>query len=95
MPHLPIIQDPSDSKSLPRKVMDGLLDAALVNPRQVQYVDGLIMNETAGSRKASTAPIRAVGSYVGAPVAPRGKAEPVYTPKTKTTPGVRYPVGQN
>jgi hypothetical protein len=95
MQHLPIIQDPSDSKSLPRKVMDGLLNTALVNPKQIEYVDGLIMNETAGSRKASTAPIRAVGSYVGAPVAPKGKSDSVYAPKTKTSPGVRYPVGQN
>jgi hypothetical protein len=95
MNHLPIIQDPSNSKSLSREVIDGLINTALINPKQVEYVDGLITHEAAGAKKASLEPIRAVGSYVGAPVAPAGKSVGVYAPKTKTHPGIRYPVGQN
>lgn len=95
MQHLPIIEHPSGGASLSRKVIDGLINSAIVNPHQAQYIDGLITHVDSGARKASLEPIRAVGSYVGAPVTPRSKSEMVHAPKTKSHPGMRYPVGQN
>lgn len=95
MEHLPIIQNPSGDSSLPKKVIDGLINTAIINAGQHRYIDGLITNADKGMGRASAEPIRAEGSYVGAPTMPRGKSKMSYSPKTMTPPGMRMPVGQN
>jgi hypothetical protein len=89
-----VIQHPSGDKGLPKVVVDGLLDTAL-NFRQAQYVDGLIHDTGKGSKMASMEPIRAEGSYVGAPTMPRGAKAKGFSPKTKGHAGMLLPVGQN
>ncbi len=91
----PIIQHPSGDAMMPRKVVDGLIDMASVNPGQERMIDGLIRNPSEGSEKAMERPIRAEGSYVGAPTIMAGHMPKAYAPKTKTKLGVRMPVGQN
>lgn len=91
----PIILNPSGVKSTPKAVMTGLLNTALLFPSQHQMVDGLLLNTSRGAEKASQDPIRARGSAVGAPTIPRGQNVPAFNPKTKTTPGVLYPVKNN
>lgn len=95
MQHFPVIQNPSGDKGLPRNVVDGLINSALVSAKQHQYVDGLLTGGSEGGKKASKEPIKAVGSYVGAPVIPRGEKIPAYNPKTKSKGGMIYPVGQS
>jgi hypothetical protein len=92
--HLPIIQNPSGDKGIPRQVVDGLINTAL-NAQQERYVDGLITDSSVGSRKASMAPIRAEGSYVGAPTMPVSANIKAFAPKTKSVVGMMLPVGQN
>lgn len=91
----PIIYNPSGVKATPKAVMTGLLNTALLFPSQHQAVDGLLLNTSRGAEKASEEPIRARGSAVGAPTMPKGHHVPAFNPKTKTIPGVRYPVQQN
>lgn len=94
MSHLSVIQHPSGDKGLPKTVMDGLLDTAL-NFRQAQYVDGLIHDVGKGSKTASLEPIRAVGSYVGAPTIHKGSHPKMASPKGKHHAGMLLPVQQN
>jgi len=91
----PIIYNPSGVKATPKAVMTGLLNTALLFPSQHQMVDGLILNTSKGAEKASDDPIRARGSAVGAPTLLKGQNVPAFNPKTKTIPGVRYPVKGN
>jgi hypothetical protein len=93
MQHHPVIQNPSGAKGLPKKIVEGLVEASLTTPRQERMLDGLIMNEK--SKSASTEPIRAVGSYVGAPTMPSGHHLKAENPKTRKAKGMVMPVGQN
>jgi hypothetical protein len=95
MEHLPIIKNPSGDSSLPKKVIDGLINTAIINAAQHRYIDGLITHADKGMGKSSLEPIRAEGSYVGAPTMPASKSKPVFAPKTKTPAGMIMPVGQN
>lgn len=94
MSHPAIIMNPSGDKGLPKSVVDGLIDNAL-NYRQAKYVDGLIHDVGKGSKQASLAPIRAVGSAVGAPTMSVGSKMKGYSPKTRGAAGMLLPVGQN
>lgn len=94
MQHHPVIQNPSGAKGLPKKIVEGLVEASLTTPRQERMLDGLIMNDK-GSLKASTEPVRAVGQYVGAPTMPSGHHMKAENPKTRKVKGVVMPVGQN
>ena len=95
MQHHPVIQNPSGAKGLPKKIVEGLVEASLTTPRQQWMVDGLITHEEKGGLKASKEPIRAVGSYVGAPTMPSGHHMKAENPKTKKVKGMLMPVGQN
>lgn len=94
MSHPSVIQHPSGDKGLPKSVVDGLLDTAL-NFRQTRMVDGLIHDVGKGSKQASLEPIRAVGSYVGAPTMPKGSHVKMAAPKGKKPAGMLLPVQQN
>ena len=91
----PIIQNPSGDAGLPKNVVEGLLNNAVVNVGQMHMIDGLITDSSRGGNEASEAPIVAVGSYVGAPSMPRGASLKARNPKTKKQPGQMLPVGQS
>lgn len=93
MQHHPVIQNPSGAKGLPKKIVEGLVEASLTTPRQERMLDGLIMHDRV--KGASTEPVRAVGSYVGAPTMPSGHHMKAENPKTKAPKGKLMPVGQN
>jgi hypothetical protein len=94
MQHHPVIQNPSGDKGLPKKIVEGLVEASLTTPRQERMLDGLITHDR-GTLRASKEPVRAVGSYVGAPTMPMGRSVKAENPKTKTKKGMLLPVGQN
>jgi len=94
MQHHPVIQNPSGAKGLPKAIVEGLVEASLTTPRQERMLDGLITHDR-GSLKASKEPVRAVGSYVGAPTMPSGHHMKAENPKTKAPKGKLMPVGQN
>jgi hypothetical protein len=91
----PIIQNASGDAGLPRNVVEGLLNNAVVNVGQMKMIDGLISDSSRGGDKASQAPIVATGSYVGAPSMPRGASIKARNPKTSKPAGQMLPVGQN
>ena len=91
----PIIQNPSGDAGLPKNVVEGLLNNAVVNVGQMHMIDGLITDSSRGGNEASEAPIVAVGSYVGAPTMPRGASMKARNPKTSKPAGMMLPVGQS
>jgi hypothetical protein len=93
-PMHPVIQDTSRGASRHHPI-DGMVDSTLLLPSQRQAVDGLIKDTSTRSGKAEREPIRAEGSYVGAPAMPKGHAVKAYAPATRTAKGKRMPVGQN
>lgn len=93
-PSHPVIQDTSRG-AMKHKPIEGMVDSTLLLPSQRQAVDGLIKDTSTRSGKAEREPIRAEGSYVGAPAMPKGKQVKAYAPATRTTAGKRMPVGQN
>lgn len=91
----PIIQNASGDAGLPRNVVEGLLNNAIVDVGQMKMIDGLIVDSARGGKEASQAPIVATGSYVGAPTMPRGASIKARNPKTSKPSGQMLPVGQN
>ena len=65
-----------------------------MTPRQIQTIDGVI--NMPSTEKMSVAPIRADGMAIGAPTTMSAAAvRKGMNPKTKRTPGMMYPIGQN
>lgn len=93
-PSHPVIQDTSRGTS-GHKPIDGMVDSTLLLPSQRQMADGVIQNTSSRAGKAEREPVRAEGSYVGAPAMPAGKQLKAYDPATRTVKGKRMPVGQN
>ncbi len=90
----PVIQDTSRG-TRSHKPIEGMVDSTLLLPSQRQSVDGLLKDTSSRAGKAEKEPIKAEGSYVGAPTMPAGKHVKAYDPVTKSKPGKRMPVGQN
>ena len=89
-----VIQDTSRGVRKHTQV-DGLVDSTMLLPSQRQAVDGLLQDTSSRAGKAERAPIRAEGSYVGAPSMPKGHAVKAFAPETRSVKGKRMPVGQN
>lgn len=89
---MPIIENPAGDKKLPKAILDGILHSRLPS-KTYQMMDGLLVPKP---RKTSEiAPIRAVGSAVGAPVIHRGERVGPPVPKTRRPIGGLMPIGQN
>jgi len=86
--HPEVIKNPSVPRVEKKAHLDGLIDMAIVSPRQMQSIDGLISSP---SRNDSAEPIRAEGSAVGAPTIAKGKKVKVAPSKTKDIPGLVEP----
>jgi hypothetical protein len=89
-----VIQDTSRG-AMKHSPIDGMVDSTMLLPSQRQAVDGLIKDTSTRAGMSERAPIRAEGSYVGAPSMPKGHAVKAFAPATRTVKGRRMPVGQN
>jgi hypothetical protein len=89
-----VIQDTSRG-AMKHQPIDGMVQSTFLLPSQREMVDGLVLDTSTRSGMAERRPIRAEGSYVGAPAMPKGSQIKAYAPATKTAKGVRMPVGQN
>jgi hypothetical protein len=89
-----VIQDTSRG-AMKHTPIDGMVQSTFLLPSQREMVDGLILDTSTRAGMAERQPIRAEGSYVGAPAMPKGSHIKAYAPATKTAKGVRMPVGQN
>jgi len=90
----PVIQDTSRG-AMKHKPIDGMVDTTFLMPSQRQMADGLITGTSRGASRSEARPIRAEGSYVGAPAMPVGHHVPAFHPATRPVMGKRMPVGQN
>jgi hypothetical protein len=94
IPARTVIQDTARGTRKPTPI-DGMVDSTLLLPSQRQAVDGLITDTSTRAGMAERQPIRAEGSYVGAPTMPKGAQVKAFAPSTRTVKGRRMPVGQN
>jgi hypothetical protein len=92
--HRSVIENTS-AGAMKHTPIDGMVDSALLLPSQRRAVDGLITDTSTRSGMSMKEPIRAEGSYVGAPTMPVGHKMKAYAPKTHSPAGHRMPVGQN
>jgi len=92
--HRSVIENTS-AGAMKHTPIDGMVDSAMLMPSQRRMVDGLITDTSTHAGTSMKDPIRAEGSYVGAPAIPKGHHVPAHNPKTRHPAGHRMPVGQN